>query len=103
MIAKLGLYIYIYIKKYYWFKPVGVTMGGGGACPPPIHTIDWCNKGRGMYYPVCGMMHIEEPLLLIEKSSLCGGSGFISYYLSGPLPYVRRHITVNKCVECVVK
>ena len=31
---------------------------------------DWCNKGRGMYYPVCGM-------LLIEKSSLCGGSGFI--------------------------
>ena len=22
------------------------------------------------------MMHIKEPLLLIEKSSLCGGSGF---------------------------
>ena len=20
---------------------------------------DWCNKGRGMYYPVCGMMHIK--------------------------------------------
>ena len=37
---------------------------------------DWCNKGRGMYYPVCGMMHIKEPLLLIGKSSLCGGSGF---------------------------
>ena len=37
---------------------------------------DWCNKGCGMYYPVCGMMHIKEPLLLIEKSSLCGGSGF---------------------------
>ena len=34
---------------------------------------DWCNKGRGMYYPVCG---IKEPLLLIGKSSLCGGSGF---------------------------
>ena len=29
-----------------------------------------------MYYPVCGMMHIKEPLLLIGKSSLCGGSGF---------------------------
>ena len=27
-------------------------------------------------YPVCGMVHIKEPLLLIEKSSLCGGSGF---------------------------
>ena len=36
----------------------------------------WCNKGRGMCYPVCGMMHIKEPLLLIGKSSLCGGSGF---------------------------
>ena len=37
---------------------------------------DWCNKGHGMCYPVCGMVHIKEPLLLIEKSSPCGGSGF---------------------------
>ena len=37
---------------------------------------DWCNKGCGMCYPVCGMMHIKEPLLLIEKSSLCGSRGF---------------------------
>ena len=36
----------------------------------------WCNKGCGMCYPVCGMVHIKEPLLLIGKSSLCGGSGF---------------------------
>ena len=49
---------------------------------PVLH--DWCNKSRGMCYPVCGMMHIKEPLLLIGKSSLCGGRGF----LSGPLPYV---------------
>ena len=41
---------------------------------PVLH--DWYNKGRGMCYPVCGMMHIKEPLLLIDKSSLCGGSGF---------------------------
>ena len=41
---------------------------------PVLH--DWCNKGRGMCYPVCGMMHIKEPLLLIGKGSLCGGSGF---------------------------
>ena len=27
-------------------------------------------------YPVCGMMYIKEPLLLIGKSSLSGGSGF---------------------------
>ena len=42
---------------------------------PELH--DWCNKGRGMCYPVCGMVHIKEPLLLIDKSSLCGGSGFL--------------------------
>ena len=41
---------------------------------PVLH--DWCNKGRGMYYPVCGMMHIKEPLLLIGKSSPCGSSRF---------------------------
>ena len=41
---------------------------------PVLH--DWCNKGRGMCYPVCGMVHIKEPLLLIDKSSPCGGSGF---------------------------
>ena len=41
---------------------------------PVLH--DWCSKGRGMCYPVCGMVHIKEPLLLINKSSLCGGSGF---------------------------
>ena len=35
-----------------------------------------CSKGRGMCYPVCGMVHIKESLLLIGKSSLCGGSGF---------------------------
>ena len=41
---------------------------------PVLH--DWCNKGRDMCHPVFGMMHIKEPLLLIGKSSPCGGSGF---------------------------
>ena len=41
---------------------------------PVLH--DWCNKGRGMCYPVCGMVHIKEPLLLIDKSSLCGVNRF---------------------------
>ena len=30
-----------------------------------------------MCYPVCGMVHIKEPLLLIGNSSLCGGGGFL--------------------------
>ena len=37
---------------------------------------DWCNKGRGVCYPFCEMMHIKESLLLIVNRSLCGGSGF---------------------------
>ena len=41
---------------------------------PVFH--DWYNKGRGMCCPVCGMVHIKEPLLLIGKSSPCGSSGF---------------------------
>ena len=41
---------------------------------PVLH--DWCNKGHGMCYPVCGMVHIKQPLLLIGKSSLCGGCEF---------------------------
>ena len=40
----------------------------------PIMLHDWYNSG--MCYPVCGMVHIKEPLLLIGKSSPCGGSGF---------------------------
>ena len=51
---------------------------------PVLH--DWCNKGRGMRYPVCGMMHIKEPLLLIDIANVAA-AGFLSYYLSGPLPY----------------
>ena len=37
---------------------------------PVLH--DWCSTGRDMCYPVCGMVHIKEPLLLIGKSSPCG-------------------------------
>ena len=52
---------------------------------PMLH--DWCNKDRGVCYPVREMMHIKEPLLIIGKSSLCGGSGF-PLSLSGRVPHV---------------
>ena len=41
-----------------------------GTCRPDREPVlhDWCNKGRGMSYPVCGMVHIKEPLLLTGKS-----------------------------------
>ena len=51
----------------------------------------------GICYPVCGMMHIKEPLLLIRKSSLIVvAAGFLSCYLNGSLPCVPHHITLNK-------
>ena len=39
---------------------------------PVLH--DWCNKGCGMCYPVCGMVHIKDPLLLIRMMA----AGFLS-------------------------
>ena len=69
---------------------------------PVVHN--WCNKGRGMCYPVSRMVHIKEPLLLIGKSGPCGGSGFpLSLsewsFTICPTPYNRE----IKSVECVVK
>ena len=38
---------------------------------------NWMNKGCGMCYPVCVMLHTKDPWLLIEKNSPCsGGSMF---------------------------
>ena len=61
---------------------------------PVLH--DWCNKGCGMCYPVYGMMHIKEPLLLIGNVAHVAGAGFLSHYLNGPLPYVWCHTPINK-------
>ena len=57
---------------------------------------DWCSKDRGMCYPVCEMMHIKEPLLLIGKSSPCGGSGFPLSLSEWSFTICLYHITVNK-------
>ena len=61
----------------------------------PVVLHDWCNKGCGMYYPVYGMVHIKESLLLIGKSSPCGDSGFpLSLsewsFTICPMPYNRK-------------
>ena len=45
---------------------------------PVFH--DWCTKGRGMCYPLCGMVHIKDTLLIIRKSSPCNsGSGCLEH------------------------
>ena len=61
---------------------------------PVLH--DCCSKGRCMCYPICGMVHIKETLLLIKKSSTCiYGSRFpLSLYEWSfticPTPYNRK-------------
>ena len=45
------------------------------AFQPVLH--DWCNKDRGMCYPICEVVHLKDPLLPNGKSSKCsGGNGF---------------------------
>ena len=92
-----GLYLSRMCLYYYLERDVAQTI----ACPPlkrsvvgsillsgpscslgyfPFQPVvhNWFIKGRGMYCSVYGKVHIKDPLLLIEKSSLCGGSGFPS-------------------------
>ena len=64
---------------------------GGRGFPLSLQPVlhDWCNKGRGMCYPVCGMVHIKEPLLLIGKRAyIVVAEDFLSRYLNDPLLYV---------------
>ena len=57
---------------------------------------DWCNKCPGMCHPGCGMVHIIEPLLLNRNVAHVREAGFIYRYINSPLPYIRRHKTLNK-------
>ena len=60
----------------------------------PASAPDWYNKSRGMYYPVCGMMHIKEPLLLSERVAYVAAAGFLSLsdwsFTICPTPYNRK-------------
>ena len=54
---------------------------------------DWCNKGRGMCYHICGMVHIKECMLLMWKTSSCSGGSGLPLSLNGPIPYAWCNIT----------
>ena len=41
----------------HWIDPSWWTYLSYFSFQPVLH--DWCNKGCGMRYPVCGMMHIK--------------------------------------------
>ena len=55
----------VQIMGHLFWLPHGVDPLSYFSFQPVLH--DWRNKGRGMCYPVCGMVHIKEPLLLINE------------------------------------
>ena len=64
----------------------------------------WYNKGHGMCYPICAMVHIKDLLLLIGKSIPSGGSRIplsLSLSLSLSLPLSAWSFTIcpvlNNC------
>ena len=59
---------------------------------------NWYTKGRGIYYPLCGIVHIKDPLLSVGTiSPLSGGNGFL-ISLCCILPYVQYRY--NRCEMC---
>ena len=40
----------------------------------------WCNKGCGMCYPVCGMVHIKK----LIRVAYVAAADFLSHYQNGP-------------------
>ena len=60
-----------------------------------LDYISGSRSSHGMCYPVCGMVHIKEPLLLIGKRCVCGGCRFplsLSklFFTICPMPYNRK-------------
>ena len=77
---------------------VGSIPHGG---PIQVNVLQ-CNKGCGMCCPIRDGAYI--PWCQLERvAHVVAAVGFLSHYLSGPLPYIWHHITIIKCVECFIK
>ena len=50
-----------------------------------------------MCYPVCLIVHIKDPFLLIAHVMV--GAGFPYCCLSDHLPYIRHHITIHVLIK----
>ena len=68
-----------------------------------LHENSQFNKQKPRYVLscLCGMVHIKDPLLLIEKSSWWSGSNRFPLIISVILNYILSHITTNKNVLSV--
>ena len=51
----------------------------------------WCNKECGKYSPVCGMVHIKDPLMLLSKGNPGSGSSMSSLTLIAIFPMTENH------------
>ena len=65
----------------------------------PDNALCLVNKGHGMCYPVYGMVHIKDPLLLIGNSPCSGNSGF-PLSLSEWLFTVLRLTSYHRKIKC---
>ena len=58
---------------------------------------DWCNIGHGKYYPVCGIVHTKDSMLLTKNSSLYSGNNVTSFVIWMVLSsFVWHNMTINK-------
>ena len=58
---------------------------------PVLHN--WFNKGCGMYYLVCCMVHVYKGSPAANRTKIASS---FSRYRNGPSPCARRHVIVNK-------
>ena len=58
---------------------IGSIHHGG---PIELFLVPARDPRHGMCYPVCGMVHIKYPLLLIKKSNQCSHSLIVLYHIS---------------------
>ena len=77
-----------------------------GAMGRRIDSSWWANLAIS-HSSQCSMTGVTKAVVCAILSSeivrAVVAAGFLSSYMNGHLPYIRRHIILLKCVECIVK
>ena len=90
-VTRKHIYIYIYIYIYIWGQDVAQAVEHSAVKVWILTVHNWSIKGCGVCCPVCGKVHIQDPLLLIGKSSQCSESRFpLKKYVTMTI-----HLTTN--------
>ena len=88
LLSKVGFYFYFWlfvILAILSFLILSDAFFFSLLVQPVLHD---CYNKCCMYYPVCRMVHIKEPLLLTGKSNLCSGSSRFPLLMNCLLLYV---------------